>query len=247
MVLNEEDYAVCLENVSMHFNMSVEKLNSLKEYFIKFVKNQLFYHKFVALDSINFKIKKGDVYGIVGLNGSGKSTLLKLISGILKPTFGKVFVNGRISPLIELGAGFNMELTARENIYLNGAVLGYSKKFMHEKFEEIVEFSQMANFLDIPMKNYSSGMVARVAFAVATVVKPDILIVDEILSVGDFKFQERCNVRIKELMEGNTTVILVSHQIEEVEKICNKVLWLEKGSVKMIGDVQEVCKSYKSS
>ncbi len=247
MISNNEDYAVLLENVSMHFNMSAERLSSLKEYFIKFAKHQLFFKRFVALDCVNVEIKKGDVYGIVGLNGSGKSTLLKLISGILKPTFGKIVVNGRISPLIELGAGFNMELTARENIYLNGAVLGYSKRFMHEKFDEIVEFSQMADFLDIPMKNYSSGMVARVAFAVATVVKPDILIVDEILSVGDFKFQEKCNNRIKEMMQGNTTVILVSHQIEEVEKICNRVLWLEKGSVKMIGNVKDVCSAYKTS
>lgn len=243
----KDDVAIFIDNVSVHFNMSSEKLNSLKEYFIKLVKRQLFFKKFIALENVSIKIKKGDVFGIVGLNGSGKSTLLKVISGILKPTHGEVFVKGSISPLIELGAGFNMELTARENIYLNGAVLGYSKKFMSERFEEIVKFSEMEQFLDVPMKNYSSGMVARVAFSVATVVKPDILIVDEILSVGDFRFQEKCNERIYEMMQGNTTVILVSHQMEQIEKICKNVLWLDHGHVKMVGKMQEVCELYKNS
>lgn len=243
----DEDIAVLVENVSIFFNMCSEKVTSLKEYVIKILKKQLFYKEFVALNRVNLKIKKGDVYGIVGLNGSGKSTLLKTISGILKPSRGVVRVNGEIAPLIELGAGFNMELTARENIYLNGAVLGYSKRLMDEKFREIVEFSEMEKFLDVPMKNYSSGMVARVAFAVATAVKPDILIVDEILSVGDFRFQEKCNNKINEMILDNTTVILVSHQIEQIEKMCNNVLWLEKGSVKMVGSKNEVCYAYKNS
>ena len=247
MEYKSDDIAVFVDNVSIHFNMSTEKINSLKEYFIKLVKRQLFYKKFIALENVNIKIKKGQVYGIVGLNGSGKSTLLKVICGILKPTYGEVFVEGKISPLIELGAGFNMELTARENIFLNGAVLGYSKKFMNEKFKEIVEFSEMEKFLDVPMKNYSSGMVARVAFSVATVVKPDILIVDEILSVGDFRFQEKCNERIKEMMKGKTTVILVSHQMEQIEKMCDGVLWLDHGHVKMVGKTREVCDVYKNS
>lgn len=241
-----KEIVISLNNVSMHFNMCNEKLNSLKEYFIKFVKRKLFFKRFVALENINLKIEKGDVFGIVGLNGSGKSTLLKIICGVLKPTIGKVEIRGRISPLIELGAGFNMDLTARENIFLNGAVLGYSKRFMNEKFDEIVEFSEMENFLDVPMKNYSSGMVARVAFAVATIVKPDILIIDEILSVGDFKFQEKCNKRIEELMKGDTTVIIVSHHMEEIEKVCNNVLWLDHGHLKMVGETEKVCTAYKN-
>ncbi len=241
---NKDDIVINIDHVSVYFNISSEKINSLKEYCIKLVKRQLFFEKFTALDDVSINIKKGDVYGIVGLNGSGKSTLLKVISGILKPTRGAIKTKGRISPLIELGAGFNMDLTARENIYLNGAVLGYSKKFMHEKFDEIVEFSELGKFLDVPMKNYSSGMVARVAFSVATVVKPDILIVDEILSVGDFKFQEKCNQRINDMMQGDTTVILVSHQMDQIEKICNNVVWLESGHVKMIGETNQVCSAY---
>ena len=247
MNTSDEKVIVSLDNVSMHFNMSGEKLDSLKEYFIKLLKRQLFFKKYVALENISFKICKGDVFGIVGLNGSGKSTTLKIISGILKPTKGKVSVKGTIAPLIELGAGFDLELTARENIYLNGAVLGHSKKIMREKFDDIVEFSEMQNFLDVPMKNYSSGMVARIAFSVATMVRPEILIVDEILAVGDFQFQEKCNRRIEEMMEGGTTIILVSHSIEQIEALCNKVMWLEKGKIRMIGGVDEVCSAYKNS
>ncbi len=247
MNTSDEKVIVSLDNVSMHFNMSGEKLDSLKEYFIKLLKRQLFFKKYVALENISFKICKGDVFGIVGLNGSGKSTTLKIISGILKPTKGKVSVQGTIAPLIELGAGFDLELTARENIYLNGAVLGHSKKIMREKFDDIVEFSEMQNFLDVPMKNYSSGMVARIAFSVATMVRPEILIVDEILAVGDFQFQEKCNRRIEEMMEGGTTIILVSHSIEQIEALCNKVMWLEKGKIRMIGGVDEVCSAYKNS
>ena len=244
---NNEKIVVQVENVSMHFNMSGERLDSLKEYFIKLLKRQLFFKKYVAIDNISFNIKKGDVFGIVGLNGCGKSTTLKIISGILKPTTGRVVVRGSIAPLIELGAGFDMELTARENIYLNGAVLGYSKKLINEKFDEIVEFSEMREFLDVPMKNYSSGMVARIAFAIATIVQPDILIVDEILSVGDFHFQEKCNNRIEKMMKSGTTIVLVSHDIEQIQSLCNKVMWLEKGKMKMIGEVQEVCEAYKNS
>lgn len=245
--MESKDIAVKVENVEMHFNMSNEKLDSLKEYFIKLMKRQLFYKDFVAVNDVSFEIEKGDVFGIVGLNGSGKSTLLKLISGILKPTVGKIRAYGTIAPLIELGAGFDMELTARENIYLNGAVLGYSKAQMNEKFNDIVEFSEMHNFLDVPMKNYSSGMVARIGFAIATMTRPDILIVDEILAVGDFHFQQKCEDRIKQLMEGNTTVIIVSHSIDQIERLCKHCLWLEKGKIKMIGDKQTVCDAYKNS
>lgn len=241
------DNAVELRNVEMHFNMSKEKLESLKEYFLKFMKRQLYFEDFVAVDNVSFDIKKGDVFGIVGLNGCGKSTTLKIISGILEPTKGSVKTYGTIAPLIELGAGFDMDLTARENIYLNGSVLGYSKKFIDEKFDEIVEFSEMQEFLDVPMKNYSSGMVARVAFAIATVTTPDILIVDEILAVGDFLFQQKCEERINAMINDDTTVIIVSHSIEQIERLCKHCVWLEKGKIKMIGEAQEVCDAYKNS
>lgn len=244
--MNSEN-AVELRDIEMHFNMSKEKLESLKEYFLKLAKRQLMFEDFIALDHVSFDIKKGDVFGIVGLNGSGKSTTLKIISGILQPTKGTVSVNGVIAPLIELGAGFDMELTARENIYLNGSVLGYSKKFMDSKFDEIVEFSEMQEFLDVPMKNYSSGMVARIGFAIATVTTPDILIVDEILAVGDFLFQQKCEERINRMMKDDTTVIIVSHSIEQIERLCKHCLWLEKGKIKMIGDTATVCEAYKHS
>lgn len=243
----DQNNAVELRNIEMHFNMSKEKLESLKEYFLKLVKRQLYFEDFVALDNISFDIKKGDVFGIVGLNGCGKSTTLKVISGILNPTKGTVETCGTIAPLIELGAGFDMELTARENIYLNGSVLGYSKKFMDEKFDEIVDFSEMREFLDVPMKNYSSGMVARIGFAIATVTTPDILIVDEILAVGDFLFQQKCEERINQMMNDDTTVIIVSHSIEQIERLCKHCVWLEKGKIKMIGDAMDVCNAYKNT
>lgn len=244
--MNAEN-AVELRNVEMHFNMSKEKLESLKEYFLKLVTRKLMFEDFIAVDNVSFDIKKGDVFGIVGLNGSGKSTTLKLISGILTPTRGTIETQGTIAPLIELGAGFDFDLTARENIYLNGSVLGYSKKFMDEKFDDIVEFSEMREFLDTPMKNYSSGMVARIGFAIATVTKPDILIVDEILAVGDFHFQEKCEQRINSMINDDTTVIIVSHSIEQIERLCKHCVWLEKGKIRMIGDAKEVCDAYKNS
>lgn len=243
----KKENAVELHDIEMHFNMSKEKLDSLKEFFLKLAKRQLMYEDFVALDKVSCEIKKGDVFGIVGLNGCGKSTTLKIISGILKPTKGTVEVDGVIAPLIELGAGFDLDLTARENIYLNGSVLGYSKKFMDSKFDEIVEFSEMQDFLDVPMKNYSSGMVARIGFAIATVTTPDILIVDEILAVGDFLFQQKCEERINKMMQNDTTVIIVSHSIDQIERLCKHCMWLEKGKVKMIGDAKDVCEAYRKS
>ena len=237
--------AVEVKNVTMEFNMSKEKVDSIKEYFIKLVKRELHFEQFLALKDVSVTIEQGDVFGIVGLNGSGKSTLLKVISGILKPTKGTVKTVGTISPMIELGAGFDMDLTARENIFLNGAVLGFTPKYIREKFDEIVEFSELHDFLDVPLKNYSSGMVARIAFAIATITKPDILIADEILSVGDFLFQQKCEKRMQELMAGGTTVILVSHSIEQIERMCNKVAWLEHGRIKMNGPTEEVCAAYK--
>lgn len=242
----EQEYSIVAENVSMHFNMASERLESLKEYFIKLLKRQLFFKDFIAVNNVSFEIKKGEVFGIVGTNGSGKSTTLKMISGILKPTSGKIVINGNIAPLIELGAGFDGELTARENIYLNGAVLGYSKKYIDEHFDQIVDFAELRDFLDMPIKNYSSGMVARIAFAIATVITPDILIVDEILSVGDFLFQEKCEKRINELMAGGTTIVIVSHSIDQIERLCDRVMWIEKGNLKMIGDTAEVCEAYKN-
>lgn len=191
--------------------------------------------------------KKGEILGIVGFNGSGKSTILKVVAGVLEPTTGSIEVIGKVAPLIELGAGFDPDLTARENIFLNGAVLGYNKKFMEEKFDEIVEFSELGEFLDTPLKNFSSGMYARLGFAIATVVRPDILIADEILAVGDFHFQEKCERKIKEMMEEGTSILFVSHSIEQIEELCNRVVWLEKGKLKMVGDTEKVCEAYKNS
>ena len=238
--------AVEVKNVTMEFNMSKEKVDSIKEYFIKLVKRELHFEQFLALKDVSVTIEQGDVFGIVGLNGSGKSTLLKVISGIHKPTKGTVKTVGTISPMIELGAGFDMDLTARENIFLNGSVLGYSKQMMEEKFDEILEFSELQPFVDVAVKNYSSGMVARLAFAIATITKPDILIVDEILAVGDFLFQQKCEKRIREMMDRGTTVIIVSHTIEQIERLCKHVLWLEHGNMKMLGDTKTVCDAYKA-
>ena len=236
-----------LKNVSMQFDLNIEKVNSLKEYMIKYFKKELKFEKMWALREINLKIEEGDVWGIVGFNGAGKSTLLKVISGILKPTTGEVKINGNISPLIELGAGFDMDLTARENIFLNGYILGYSKNLLKEKFDEIVEFSELKDFIDVPLKNFSSGMVARLGFAIATIIEPKILIVDEILSVGDFKFQKKSEKKIKAMMGNGTTVIFVSHSVAQVEEICNKAVWLEKGKIKKIGNAKEICEEYRKS
>ncbi len=238
--------AVIVKDIYMRFNMAKEKVDSLKEFFIKATKGVLQFEEFYALKGVSFTVEKGSVCGIVGLNGSGKSTILKIIAGVMKPTQGSVKVNGTVAPLIELGAGFDMELTARENIFLNGAVLGFSKQFIEEKFDDIVDFSEMHEFLDVPMKNYSSGMVARVAFAIATVTNPEILITDEILSVGDFLFQEKCEQRMKQLMAGGTTVLLVSHSIDQIERLSDHVVWLDKGKIIMDGDAKEVCTAYKS-
>ena len=235
-----------VKNVSMRFNMAKEKHESLKEYFLAAVQGRLQFEEFYALRDVSFNVEKGDFYGLIGLNGSGKSTLLKIISGVFKPSSGSTVVHGTIAPLIELGVGFDMDLTARENIYLNGTVLGMTPKYIDSKFDEIVEFSELQDFLDVPLKNYSSGMVSRIAFAIATVTKPDVLIADEILSVGDFLFQEKCEKRMRELMSGGTTVILVSHSIEQIERMCNKVTWLEKGRVRMTGDMRTVCDAYKA-
>lgn len=235
-----------VDDVSMVFNMASETMNNLKEYAIALAKKELHFKEFRALDHVSLEVKKGDVFGILGTNGSGKSTLLKIIAGVLEPSEGTCTVNGSIAPLIELGAGFDMELTARENIYLNGALLGYSKKFIEQHFEEIVEFAEIEQFLDMPLKNYSSGMVARIAFAIATVIVPEILIVDEVLSVGDFMFQQKCERRINTLIkEHGVTILIVSHSNEQIERLCNKAIWIEKGHERIAGSAHEVCQVYR--
>ena len=236
---------IVVDHVSMMFNMAKEKVDSIKEYVIRFLKRTLQFEEFYALRDVSLTVDKGEVLGLVGLNGSGKSTLLKVIAGIFKPTTGQVVVGGTIAPLIELGAGFDFDLTARENIYLNGSVLGHSKKFLDSVFDEIVEFTELREFLDVPMKNYSSGMVSRIGFAIATITKPDILIVDEILSVGDYLFQQKCEKRIKEMLAGGTTILFVSHSLDQVKRLCTRVAWLVKGQIKMTGDTEEVCAAYQ--
>jgi len=238
---------IIVNNVTMRFNMPKEKVDSIKEYLIKFLKRQLKFEEFVALNNVSLTIKKGEVIGFVGLNGSGKSTLLKIISGILKPSEGTAISIGSISPLIELGAGFDMDLTARENIFLNGSVLGYSKHTMEQKYDEIIEFSELQEFQDVAIKNYSSGMIARLGFSIATITRPEILIVDEILSVGDFLFQRKSEKRIQEMMNGGTTVLIVSHSIDQIERLCDRVVWLDKGKIKATGNTSEICEMYKNT
>jgi ABC-2 type transport system ATP-binding protein/lipopolysaccharide transport system ATP-binding protein len=236
----QDDQVIEVNNVSMCFNMNREKILSLKEYLIKLFKNELRFEEFWSLQDISFSINRGEIFGIIGLNGAGKSTLLKIIAGIIKPTKGEVNIRGSIAPLIELGAGFDLELTARENIYLNGAILGYSKDFINSKFDEIVEFAELNDFIDVPIKNFSSGMTARLGFSIATLVNPDILIVDEILSVGDYKFQEKCYDRINNMVKKGTTILLVSHAIDLIKKMCTNVLWLDHGKIKGIGHAKDV-------
>ena len=240
------DIIIKIEDVSIRFNLSTEKVDSLKDYLIRKIKGQIAYDEFWALQHINLNIERGDSVGLIGLNGSGKSTLLKTIAGVLKPTTGKITVGGTMAPLIELGAGFDMDLTARENVFLNGAILGYSRKEMEGFFDDIVEFSELQDFMDVPIKNFSSGMISRIAFAIATIGKPDILIVDEVLAVGDFRFQEKCLDRIRKMMTNDTTVLFVSHSIDQVKLICNKVAWIESGHLKMYGDTQEICELYQN-
>ena len=245
--MENNEYIIEVTDATVRFNMSTERLDNLKEYFIKLMNGQLMFQEFLALKQVDLKVKRGEAWGIIGTNGSGKSTLLKLICGILKPYKGYVAIRGTIAPLIELGAGFDSELTARENIFLNGAVLGHSERFMKEKFDEIVDFAELRDFLDMPIKNYSSGMADRLGFSIATVVQPDIFIVDEVLSVGDYAFQQKCEARMHEMLEKGTTLLYVSHSIESVRSLCNKALWLDKGNVRMNGDVMEVSQRYMES
>lgn len=236
-----------VDNVSMRFNLGIEKNFSLKLFFINLFKPRKKKEKkpdFWALKDVSFDVKRGEVVGFIGSNGAGKSTMLKVIAGVMKPTKGKVEVHGNICPMIELGAGFDMDLTARENIFLNGAVLGYSKKFIEEKFDEIVEFSELKDFLDVPVRNFSSGMTARLAFSIATVVDPEILIVDEILSVGDMAFQAKSEAKMRSMIGGGTTVLYVSHSIDSIKNICDKAVWLDHGKVVKMGPAAEICDEY---
>ena len=241
------DIVVNVKNASVRFNKASGNISGLKEYVIKLLKRELMFQEFFALKDINFQVKSGEAWGLIGTNGSGKSTLLKLISGIIDPYTGSVEINGSISPLIELGAGFDSELTARENIFLNGALLGHNKKFIEEYFQQIVDFAELNDFLDVPIKNFSSGMSARLGFAIATVTKPDILIVDEVLAVGDYAFQQKCKARMEELLSGGTTHLFVSHSIEQVKELCQYAIWIDKGVVKAQGDVNSVSQQYMST
>ncbi len=240
-----EKYVIDVEKVTIRFNMATEKVDNLKEYFVRLVTKQLMFQEFLALQDVDLKVK-GEAWGLIGINGSGKSTLLKAISGIMKPYKGTITVRGNIAPLIELGAGFDANLTARENIFLNGAVLGHSKKEMQEHFEEIVDFAEIRKFLDSPIKNYSSGMKARLGFSVATMVKPDILIVDEVLSVGDYKFKQKCQKRMEEMLSSGTTLLFVSHSIDQVKELCDHALWLDHGKMVMSGEAGPICDAYMS-
>lgn len=242
--MKKKEIMIDVDNVSMRFNLGIEKGFSLKQWFVDFGKHKKKKkNEFWALKDVDFKINRGEVVGFIGANGAGKSTLLKVVAGVMKPTKGSVKAYGNICPMIELGAGFDSQLTARENIYLNGAVMGYSKALIDSKFEEIVEFSELRDFLDVPVQNFSSGMVARLAFSIATIVEPEILIVDEILSVGDIAFQAKSEAKMMEMISGGTTVLFVSHSINQIKKMCDRVVWLEHGIVQKIGG-KEVCNEY---
>lgn len=234
-----------VDAVSMKFRMVNDKVLSLKEYLIAVLQRRLVYKEFQALNNITFSVSKGEVVGIVGSNGAGKSTLLKIIAGVMKPTSGKVKVNGNVVPMLELGSGFDPELSGRENVFLNGSILGYNEDFLKSKYQEILEFSELGEFIDMPIRNYSSGMLMRLAFSIATVVRPEILIVDEILSVGDEGFQNKSRQRMLELMSGGTTVLFVSHDIKQIQEMCDRVIWLDQHKVKLIGKADEVCEQYK--
>ena len=239
-----EEYVVDVEDLTIRFNLASEKVDNLKEYVIKMIKHELMFQEFLALKHVNLKVKSGEAWGLIGTNGSGKSTLLKACCGILKPYTGTVTTRGKIAPLIELGAGFDMNMTARENVFLNGTVLGHSRKFMEEHFNEIIDFAELQDFLDVPIKNFSSGMQTRLGFAIATMVRPDILVVDEILSVGDYQFQQKCYKRMEEMLSNGTTLLYVSHDVKSVRKLCDHAIWLDKGDVRMSGLVKEVTDEY---
>ena len=233
-----------VKDVSMRFRMANDRINSIKEYVVKRLNGTLKYNEFEALKHVSFDVQRGEVVGLIGHNGAGKSTILKVISGILRPSEGKVIVRGNIAPMLELGSGFDFDMTGRENIFLNGAILGYSEAFLKSKYDAITDFAQIGEFIDVLLRNYSSGMVARLAFSVAAIIEPEVLIVDEVLSVGDAEFQEKSRARMLELMSGGTTVLMVSHDINQVRAMCSRAIWLDHGAVRMQGDTQAVCDAY---
>ncbi len=238
------DVMIEVNDVTMRFHMNTDKILSLKEFVTRKLRGKITYEDFTALENVSFQVRKGETLGLIGKNGAGKSTMLKVISGILKPTSGSVVTHGSVVPMLELGSGFDMDLTGRENIFLNGAILGYDEDFLKAKYDDIVAFSELGAFINAPIRNYSSGMLARLAFSVASLVEPEILIVDEILSVGDIGFQEKSRARMMELMGGGTTVLFVSHTLKQIKEMCDRVVWLEHGRVKMIGPADEVCAAY---
>lgn len=240
-----DEVAVSVENVSMEFNLSQERVDNLKEFVIKKAKGEIKpRNNFLALNNLNFTVHKGERVGVIGFNGAGKSTLLKVLAGVMKPSSGRVVCNGKIAPLLELGAGFDHNYTGAENIFLNGAILGYKKEFLQSKFDEIVEFSELGDFINVPIKNYSSGMLSKLGFSVATIVEPDILILDEVLSVGDVKFTKKSGDKLRSMMDKGTTVFLVSHSVDQIRKLCKRAIWLDHGNLVMDGDVDEVCDAY---
>ena len=239
-----KEIMIDVNHVTIRFNLASQKVDNLKEYFVKLVKKELMFQEFLAVIDVRFQERRGEAWGLVGVNGSGKSTMLKAISGILKPYKGTITTRGNIAPLIELGAGFDGNLTARENIFLNGCLLGHSEKYMNEHFEEIVDFAELWDFLDSPIKNYSSGMRARLGFAIATMVQPDILIVDEVLAVGDYKFKQKCEKRMNDMLNNGTTLLFVSHSIDDVKRLCDHAIWLDKGQAVMMGTAETVCEAY---
>lgn len=243
----EKAVRVDVDHVTIRFNKANMKVDNLKEYVVRMAKGQLMFQEFLAVRDVTFQVRSGEAWGIIGTNGSGKSTLLKAISGIIRPYRGKVTVNGSLAPLIELGAGFDQEMTARENILLNGCILGHTEKYMRGCLGEIVEFAEIGEFLDSPLKNYSSGMRARLGFAIATMVRPQVLIVDEVLAVGDAAFQQKCRQRMEEMLGGGTTLLLVSHNISDIRRLCGHAVWLEKGVLRMAGDAGEVCDAYQAA
>ncbi|MCL2436419.1 MAG: ABC transporter ATP-binding protein [Clostridiales bacterium] len=238
------DIAISVQNVSMRFNLSKEKITGLKEYVVKTLKRQISYEEFWALKDVSFAVNKGEVFGVMGLNGAGKSTLLKIIAGVFKPTDGTVSVNGSLAPLLELGAGFDPEFTARDNVYMNGAMFGHPPEYMAARYDEIMDFAELRDFEHVAVKNFSSGMMGRLGFAVATSVQPEILIVDEILGVGDYKFQKKCEERIDNMIAKGITVLVVSHNIKTIKEMCSRAILLKKGEIICVGDVDEVCKVY---
>lgn len=236
--------AIKVENVSVMFNLNKEKVDNIKEYFIKLVTHKLHFTEFWALNDVSFELEKGERMGVLGFNGAGKSTLLKVIAGVLKPTKGSCRVSGVIAPLLELGAGFDMNYSGKENIFLYGATMGYSRKYIEERYEQIVEFSEIGDFIDVPVKNYSSGMRARLGFAIATAVEPEILILDEVLSVGDAKFRLKSEAKIKSMFDKGVTVLFVSHNTEQVRRLCTKAILLDHGKIIANGTADEVCDIY---